>query len=75
MGNAKFLEDVEFGGEGSIRSVSFDEETISHNDQVFVPIMFPETNSEINNDVINNTPQEQDIINEFLPQEPPIVQT
>lgn len=40
-GNARFLEDVEFGGEGSIRSIVFDEEIVSHNDQVFVPIFVP----------------------------------
>ncbi|CAJ2659127.1 unnamed protein product [Trifolium pratense] len=64
----------EFGGEGNIRSVVFDEETITDNDQVFVPIVVPETDPEINNDVIPNIPQEQDNA-EFLPQAPPIVQT
>lgn len=58
MGNARFLEVVEFGGEGSIRSVVFDEETVSHNDQVFVPIFVPEIDPEINNDIIPNIPQE-----------------
>lgn len=55
-------------------SVVFDEETVSHNDQVFVPIFVPEIDHEINNDVIPNIPQEQDNT-EFLPQAPPIVQT
>ncbi|CAJ2673559.1 unnamed protein product [Trifolium pratense] len=64
----------EFGGEGNIRSVVFDEETVTDNDQVFVPIVVPETDPEINNDVIPNIPQEQDNA-EFLPQAPPIVQT
>ncbi|CAJ2644109.1 unnamed protein product [Trifolium pratense] len=65
---------LEFGGEGNIRSVVFDEETVTDNDQVFVPIVVPETDPEINNDVIPNIPQEQDNA-EFLPQAPPIVQT
>lgn len=52
----------------------FDEETVSHNDQVCVPIFIPEIDPEINNDVIPNIPQEQDNT-EFLPQAPPIVQT
>ena len=73
-GNARMLEDVEFGGEGSIRSVVFDKETVSHNDQVFVPIFVPEIDPEINNDVIPNMPQEQENT-KFLPQAPPIVQT
>lgn len=54
MGNARFLEDVEFKGEGSIMSVAFDEEIVSHNDQVFAPIFVPEIDPEINNDVIPN---------------------
>lgn len=74
MGNTRFLEDVEFGGEGSIMGVIFNEETVSHNDQVFVPIFIPEIDPEINNDVIPNITQEQDNI-EFLPKAPPIVQT
>jgi transposase InsO family protein len=73
-GNARFLEDVEFGGGGSIRSVVFDEETVTNNDQVFIPIIVPETVPEINNDVIPNIPQAQDNT-EFLPQAPPVVQT
>lgn len=55
-------------------SVTLDEETVSHKDQVFIPIFVPETDPEINNDVIPNIPQEQDNIR-FLPQAPPIGQT
>lgn len=73
-GNARLLKDVEFGGEGSTRSIVFDEEIVSHNDQVFVPIFVPKIDPKINNDVIPNISKEQDNT-EFLPQAPPIVQT
>jgi len=43
MGNAIFLADVEFGGEGNIRNVVFDEESIIDNDKVFILIVIQDT--------------------------------
>ena len=41
--NARFLEDVEFGGEENIRNVAFDEDSVTDNDQVLVPITVQDT--------------------------------
>ena len=48
-GNAIFLEDVKFGGEGNIMNVVFDEESIIDNDQVFIPIIIQDTITEQDN--------------------------
>jgi len=37
--NARFLKDVELGGEGNIRNVVLYEEPITDNDQVFISIV------------------------------------
>ena len=75
-GNARFLEEVEFGGEGNVRNVVF-EEPISDNDQVIVLVIVQETNPAINNDdqtIIPDIIQEQDNIG-IPPQAPILGQT
>jgi len=59
MGNAIFLEDVKFGGEGNIMNVIFDEESIIDNNQVFIPIIIQDTIIEQGNN--ENPPQIQPI--------------
>ena len=66
-GNARFLEEVEFGREENIRNVLFQEELIIYNDQVLIPITAQDTTLVIENNVqtiINDIIQEQDN-NEF----------
>ncbi|CAL1397367.1 unnamed protein product [Linum trigynum] len=41
-GNARFLEDIEFWGEGNIRNVVFEEEQVIDSDQVIIPITSPD---------------------------------
>jgi len=57
--NAMFFENVEFGGEGNIKNVIFDEEFIIDNDQVFIPIVIQDTFIEQDNN--ENPPQIQPI--------------
>ena len=66
-GNAIFLEDVEFGEEGNIRNVVFDEESIIDNDHVIIPIIIQDTIIEQDNN--ENPPQIQLIEQTQQPQE------
>nr|KYP71451.1 Retrovirus-related Pol polyprotein from transposon TNT 1-94 [Cajanus cajan] len=70
-GNARFLEDVEFGKEENIRNVIFEEEPVIDSDQVLVPITIPVPTPVIgdNHGVIPNIVPRQDNI-EVLPQIP-----
>ena len=70
MGNARFLEDVELGGEGNIRNVVFDKESVTNNDQVFIPIVVQDTVIEQDNN--ENPPQIQPIDQAQQPQEVPL---
>ena len=69
MGNARFLEEVEFGKEENIRNVVFDEEPVFGSAQVQIPITVQEITPVIENDVliiVDDIFQEQDN-NEVLP--------
>nr|KYP41105.1 Retrovirus-related Pol polyprotein from transposon TNT 1-94 [Cajanus cajan] len=70
-GNARFLEDVEFGKEENIRNVVFEEEPVIDSDQVLVPITIPVPTPVIgdNHGVIPDIVPTQDNI-EVLPQIP-----
>ncbi|RDX94460.1 hypothetical protein CR513_23156, partial [Mucuna pruriens] len=75
MGNARILEEVEFGKEENIRNVVFEEESINDIGQVLVPITIQETTPVIGDNVQTTVPDivpEQDC-DEALPQ-PPIEQ-
>ena len=69
-GNARFLEDIEFGGEENTRSVVFEEESSTIGIQDIIPL----TVQDIVEDIIPNVVPNQDNI-EILPQDPPIEQT
>ncbi|RDX71109.1 hypothetical protein CR513_49583, partial [Mucuna pruriens] len=75
-GNARILEEVEFGKEGNIRNVIFEEESVNDIGQVLVPITIQETTSVIGDIVQTIIPDidldivlEQDY-GETLPQTP-----
>ena len=71
-GNARFLEEVEFGKEENIRKVVFEEEPVIDSAQVLIPIAVQETTPVIDNDVptiVDDIVQEQDN-DEVLPQIP-----
>ncbi|RDX71620.1 hypothetical protein CR513_49011, partial [Mucuna pruriens] len=75
-GNARILEEVEFGKEENIRNVVFEEESINDIGQVLVPITVQETTPVIGDNVqtiVPNIVLEQDY-DEALPQ-PPIDET
>ena len=74
MGNARFLEDVEFGREENIRNVDFEEEPVTDSDQFLVPIVVPVPTSAIevhdNNEVLPDKVHPQMPIDQAqLPQE------
>ena len=71
-GNARFLEDVEFGGE--VRNVVFDEEQVNDGDHVIIPITSPDIVIEHDNNEVPEIVIEQDN-NVIPPLEPPIEQT
>ena len=50
-GNARFLEEVEFGKEENIRKVVFEDEPIIYSAQVLIPIVVQETTPVIENNV------------------------
>ena len=63
MGNARFLEEVEFGKEENIRKVFFEEEPVIDSAQVHIPIIVQETTLVIENNVqtiVDDIVQEQD---------------
>jgi len=76
-GNARFLEEIEFGREEDLRNVGFEEEFVVENDKVIVPFVIHDTTPELNNDVQAPIPdivvQQND--NEVLPHAPPNDQT
>ena len=62
-GNARFLEEVEFGKEENIRKVLFEEKPIIDSSQVLIPIVVQETTPVIENSVqtiVDDIVQEQD---------------
>ena len=68
-GNARFLEEVEFGKEENIRKVVFEEKLVIDSAQVLIPIVVLETTPVIENNVpiiVDDIVQEQDK-NEILP--------
>ena len=69
-GNARFLEEVEFGKEENIRNVVFEEEIVIYSDQVLVPITVQDTTPVIEDNVqtIDIVPEQDN--NEVLPQIP-----
>ena len=69
-GNARFLEEVEFGKEENIKNVVFEEEPVLCSDQVFVPITVQDTTPVIQDNVqtINIVPEQDN--NEVLLQIP-----
>jgi len=69
-GNARFLEEVEFGKKGNIRNVVFEEEPVICSDQVLVPIIVQDTTPVIEDNVqtIDIIPEQDN--NEVLPQIP-----
>ncbi|RDX61455.1 putative mitochondrial protein, partial [Mucuna pruriens] len=69
----KIHEEVEFGREGNIRNVVY-EELVIDNEQVFASIIVQEIDLVINNDVTLDIAQRQDNI-EIPPQAPLVVQT
>ena len=76
-GNARFFEDVEFGGKENIRNDVFEEEPVIDSDQVSIPIAVQDTFSALDNNVQAPIPDivlDQDN-NVILPQAPPIEQT
>ena len=78
-GNARFLEDVEFEGEGNKMDVVFGEEYVIDGDQVSIPIAFQDTVSTLENNaqaqaLIPDIVLDQDN-SEILPQTQPIEQT
>ncbi|KAK7341990.1 hypothetical protein VNO80_24931 [Phaseolus coccineus] len=76
-GNARFLEEIEFGREEDLRNVGFEEEFVVENDKVIVPVVIHDTTPELNNDVQAPIPnivvQQND--NEVFPHAPPNDQT
>ena len=70
MGNARFLEEVEFGKEENIKNVVFEEEPIIYSDQVIIPIIVQDTTPVIEDNVqtIDIVPKQDN--NEVLPQIP-----
>jgi len=74
-GNARFLEEVEFGKEENIRKVVFEEEPVIGSAQVLIPIVVQETTPVIENNVqtiVDDIVQEQD--NDEVPPQIPIQQ-
>ena len=62
-GNARFLEEVEFGKEENIKKVVFEEELVIDSAQVLIPIVVQETTPLIENNVqtiVDDIVQEQD---------------
>ncbi|RDY07678.1 Copia protein, partial [Mucuna pruriens] len=71
-GNARILEEVEFGKEGNIRTIVFEEEFVNNIGQVLMPIIVQETTPVIRDNVQTIVPDivlEQDY-DETLPQTP-----
>jgi len=69
-GNARFIEEVEFGKEENIRKVVYEEEPVIDSAQVLIPIIVQETTLVIKNNVqtiVDDIVQEQDN-DEVLPQ-------
>ncbi|RDX62550.1 hypothetical protein CR513_59104, partial [Mucuna pruriens] len=76
-GNARILEEVEFGKEKNIRNVVFEEESVNDIGQVLVPITVQETTLVIGDNVQTIVPDivpEQDY-DEVLPQTPRVTST
>jgi len=72
MGNARFLEEVEFENEENIRKVVFEEEPVIDSAQVLIPIVVQKITPVIENNVqtiVDDIVQEQDN-DEVLPQIP-----
>ena len=69
-GNARFLEEFEFGKEKNIRKVVFEEEPLIYSDQVLVPITVQDTTPVIEDNIqtIDIVPEQDN--NEVLPQIP-----